>query len=179
MEKETRIRVCSRDRKEDCRAGRKQVRGREDKGDEDGAKNRKEGLVGPVAQGIASGTITDPKYGGLKLTSSHLDAHRQEGGMILPLSIRDPGSFQSRDDAFPWGGSLTSMMEAGHRHFRSLARGKKEASMSGENCPRVTAGVWEFPEKLCSRANGLRRRTGSHPTAGRSGTVSVWVTREG
>lgn len=74
--KETRTRVCSRDRKEDCRAGRKQVRGREDKGDEDGAKNRKEGLVGPVAQGIASGTITDPKYGSLKLTSSHLDAHR-------------------------------------------------------------------------------------------------------
>lgn len=96
--------------------------------------------------------------------------------MILPLSIRDPGSFQSCDDAFPWGGSLTSMMEAGHRHFRSLARGKKEASMSGENCPRVTAGVWEFPEKLCSHANGLRRRTGSHPTAGRSGTISVWVT---
>lgn len=72
--------------------------------------------------------------------------------------------------------SLIFIMEAGHRHFRSLGHGKREASMSGANCPRVTAGVREFPEKLCSHANGLKRCTGSHPTAGRSGTVSFWDT---
>lgn len=42
----------------------------------DGAKDRKEGLMGPVAQGTASGTVTDPKYSGLKLTFCHLDACR-------------------------------------------------------------------------------------------------------
>lgn len=33
-----------------------------------------QGLMGSVCQGIAAGAVTGPKYSGLKLPSSHLNA---------------------------------------------------------------------------------------------------------
>lgn len=64
-----------------CSGGSKEAEERrgEEEGRQEGEETtrmgrRQQGLTGSVCQGIAAGAVTGPKYSGLKLPSSHLNA---------------------------------------------------------------------------------------------------------